>query len=129
MTRVDRNSGSGLFVELSHGFGYTTLYAHLKKHNVKEGQSVKRHDVIAYVGNSGRSTGPHLHYEVRYQGKPVKSMAKLRLDISNTAPGKKVNFERDEKQLRYGENLPDWYAPYVENTVRTEVWDKIDMTN
>ena len=69
--RSDRNRGSGLFVEISHGFGYTTLYAHLKKFDVKPGQTVKRRDIIGYVGNTGRSTGPHLHYEVRYQGKPV----------------------------------------------------------
>lgn len=71
VTRTGRNRGSGLFVEVSHGFGYTTLYAHLKKFNVSPGQQVKRHAVIGFVGNSGRSTGPHLHYEVRYQGKPV----------------------------------------------------------
>ena len=51
--------------------GSTTLYAHLKKFNVKPGQEVKRHEVLGFVGNTGRSTGPHLHYEVRYQGRPV----------------------------------------------------------
>lgn len=71
VTRTGRNRGSGLYVEISHGFGYTTLYAHLKKFNVTPGQEVKRNDVIGFVGNTGRSTGPHLHYEVRYQGKPV----------------------------------------------------------
>jgi len=71
VTRTGKNKGSGLFVEVSHGFGYTTLYAHMKKFNVRPGQEVKRHDVLGYVGNTGRSTGPHLHYEVRYQGKPV----------------------------------------------------------
>jgi murein DD-endopeptidase MepM/ murein hydrolase activator NlpD len=71
VTRTGKNKGSGLFVELSHGFGYTTIYAHLKRFNVKPGQEVKRHDVLGYVGNTGRSTGPHLHYEVRYQGKPI----------------------------------------------------------
>ena len=71
VVRTDRNRGSGNFIELSHGFGYTTLYAHLKKFNVKPGQEVKRGDVIGYVGNTGRSTGPHLHYEVRFHGKAV----------------------------------------------------------
>jgi len=74
VTRTDRNRGSGLFVEVSHGFGYTTLFAHLKKFNVVPGQKISRNDVIGYVGNTGRSTGPHLHYEVRYHGKPVNPM-------------------------------------------------------
>ena len=63
--------GYGSTVELDHRFGYTTLYAHLYKVLVHNGQNVKRGDVIALVGNTGKSTGPHLHYEVRYQDKPV----------------------------------------------------------
>ena len=63
--------GYGNTVELDHGFGYTTLYAHLFKVLVHNGQNVKRGDVIALVGSTGKSTGPHLHYEVRYQDKPV----------------------------------------------------------
>jgi len=74
VTRADKSRSSGLFVEISHGYGYTTLYAHLKKINVKPGQTVSRRDIIGYVGNTGRSTGPHLHYEVRYQGKPINPL-------------------------------------------------------
>lgn len=56
--------GYGNKTVLNHGFGYRTLYAHQSAFNVKEGQKVKRGDVIGYVGNSGLSTAPHLHYEV-----------------------------------------------------------------
>lgn len=63
--------GYGETVEIDHGFNYTTRYAHCSKRMVKVGQTVKRGDVIALVGNTGKSTGPHLHYEVHYNGKPV----------------------------------------------------------
>ena len=57
-------SGYGNHIVLKHGFGYETLYAHLSKYNVKKGQRVKRGDIIGYVGSTGRSEAPHLHYEV-----------------------------------------------------------------
>ena len=63
--------GYGETVEIDHGFGYTTRYAHCSKRLVRVGQKVKRGDVIAKVGNTGKSTGPHLHYEVHYQGRPI----------------------------------------------------------
>lgn len=63
--------GYGQTVEIDHGFGYATRYAHCHKLLVKPGKKVKRGDVIALVGNTGKSTGPHLHYEVHYQGKPI----------------------------------------------------------
>ena len=63
--------GYGNTVILDHGFGYETLYAHLFKSLVRKGQKVRRSDIIALVGNTGKSTGPHLHYEVRLHGKPV----------------------------------------------------------
>ncbi|OIQ41323.1 MAG: peptidase M23 [Bacteroidetes bacterium MedPE-SWsnd-G1] len=65
VTRVDaRASGFGKHIRIDHGFGYLTLYAHLSKYNVKRGQKVKRGDLIGFVGNTGRSEAPHLHYEV-----------------------------------------------------------------
>ena len=63
--------GFGNFVVIDHGFGYETLFAHLSKFNVKKGEQVKRGSVIGFVGSSGTSTGPHVHYEVHKNGKPV----------------------------------------------------------
>lgn len=71
VTTVRWDRGYGLWVEIDHGLGVKTRYAHLLRARVSPGQYVKRGDVIAYVGNSGRSTAPHLHYEVRVNDKPV----------------------------------------------------------
>lgn len=64
-------SGYGNHIVIQHGYGYETLYGHLSKYKVKAGQRVKRGDVIGYVGSTGRSEAPHLHYEVHKDGKPV----------------------------------------------------------
>jgi murein DD-endopeptidase MepM/ murein hydrolase activator NlpD len=63
--RVDsRSSGYGKHIRIDHGYGYTSLYAHLYKYNVKKWEKVKRGDLIGYVGSTGRSQAPHLHYEI-----------------------------------------------------------------
>jgi murein DD-endopeptidase MepM/ murein hydrolase activator NlpD len=67
-------SGYGIQVELDHGFGYRTKYAHLSKLKVKVGDKVKRGDVIGLSGNTGYSTGPHLHYEVIKFGQKVNPL-------------------------------------------------------
>ena len=64
-------SGYGNHIEIKHGFGYLTLYGHLSKYKVRRGQRVKRGDIIGYVGSTGRSEAPHLHYEVHKDGKTV----------------------------------------------------------
>lgn len=64
-------SGYGNHIVIQHGYGYETLYGHLSKYNCRAGQRVKRGDVIGYVGSTGRSEAPHLHYEVHKEGKVV----------------------------------------------------------
>jgi len=68
------DSGLGKMVKLDHGYGMQTVYGHLSKVNVRIGQKVKRGDVIAFVGNTGLSTGPHLHYEVHVNNVPVNPL-------------------------------------------------------
>ncbi|OFZ36594.1 MAG: hypothetical protein A2504_12260 [Bdellovibrionales bacterium RIFOXYD12_FULL_39_22] len=66
-----RKPGFGIQVQIDHGYGVETIYAHAQAANVRSGQLVKRGDIIAQVGNTGYSTGPHLHYEIRVNGIPV----------------------------------------------------------
>ncbi|MBP2284299.1 murein DD-endopeptidase MepM/ murein hydrolase activator NlpD [Flavobacterium sp. CG_23.5] len=67
-------SGYGNHIVLRHGYGYETLYAHLSKYNCRAGQRIKRGDIIGYVGSTGRSEGPHLHYEVHKDEKVVNPL-------------------------------------------------------
>ncbi len=68
---VGRQNGYGNFLEIDHGYGLITRFAHTTKNLVKVGDKIKRGQVIALVGSTGRSTGPHLHYEVHLNGVPV----------------------------------------------------------
>ena len=70
----NRSSGYGRHIRIDHGFGYVSLYAHLTKYNVRRGQKVKRGDIIGYVGNTGRSAGPHLHYEILKDKKKINPL-------------------------------------------------------
>lgn len=65
-----RRAGFGRTVEIDHGNGFITRYAHMNKIRVRKGQKVTLHQKVGELGNSGRSTGPHLHYEILYRGKP-----------------------------------------------------------
>lgn len=68
---ISSKRGLGKHVVIDHGYGYTTTYAHMNRFNVRKGQKVKRGDVIGFVGTTGLSTAPHLHYEVALNGKKV----------------------------------------------------------
>ena len=67
----DRATGYGNHIEIDHGYGYTSLYAHLYKYNVKKNQKVRRGELIGFVGSTGRSEAPHCHYEVHKDGERI----------------------------------------------------------
>jgi murein DD-endopeptidase MepM/ murein hydrolase activator NlpD len=83
VTAVETRSGYGRMVVVDHGFGLNTLYGHLSSFGTEVGVHVKRGDTVGYVGVSGRTTGPHVHYEVRINGAPVNPWRYLR----TTSPG------------------------------------------
>ena len=68
---VGKTYGFGILLTINHGYGFKTRYGHLSKVLVKKGEAVKRGQTIALMGNTGRTTGPHLHYEVHLKGVPV----------------------------------------------------------
>ncbi len=88
---VGYRGGYGLCVQVDHGFGYTTLYAHLSKALVRKGQTLKRGELIAKTGNSGLSTGPHLHYEIRHNGKALNPSRFFFDDINYFATKKNMS--------------------------------------
>jgi len=75
--------GYGNHIIINHGHGYTTLYGHLSRFNIRPGETVKRGQLIGFVGNTGRSTGPHLHYEVRKNNNPLNPAFFYRNDLSD----------------------------------------------
>ena len=75
--------GYGKHVVLNHGYGYSTLYGHMSRINVRVGQKVKRGQLIGLVGSTGKSTGPHLHYEVRKNGNAVNPVGYFYNDLTS----------------------------------------------
>ncbi len=83
VTAVERESrGYGNHVVINHGFGYETLYAHMSRFKVSVGEKVKRGDVIGYIGSTGTSTAPHLHYEVIKNGEKINPINFFFNDLS-----------------------------------------------
>jgi murein DD-endopeptidase MepM/ murein hydrolase activator NlpD len=80
----DRNKGQyGKMIIISHNFGFETVFAHLSSTKVKVGDTIKKGQIIARSGNSGRSTGPHLHYEVRYASKVLNPKEFMNWNLKN----------------------------------------------
>lgn len=95
VTRAGRNGGLGKNVLIDHGYSYRTTYGHLYKINVKDGQKVKRGDVIGLMGSTGLSTSPHLHYEVRKNGVPVNPVNYYYNDLSDEEYDKMVEMSAE----------------------------------
>lgn len=81
-TAGNQGNGYGNHVVINHGYGYETLYGHMYRIKTRSGQTVKRGEVIGYVGSTGKSTGPHCHYEVHKNGKPVDPIYFFYNDLS-----------------------------------------------
>ena len=96
---VGWRQGYGNCITVNHGFGYVTLYAHMHKLGVRVGQKLTRGDIIGTVGNTGKSTGPHLHYEVRYQGKPVDPRNYYFLDLSPEQYDEMIQLSQNAGQM------------------------------
>ena len=79
VTQAGRQGGYGNSVTVSHGFGYSTVYAHLSRVDVQLGQSLQPGDTVGLLGSTGRSTGPHLHYEVQWRGQRLDPQSFLAL--------------------------------------------------
>ena len=97
--------GGGKCVKIRHNSSYSTVYAHLSKFATKEGRRVKQGEIIGYVGSTGMSTGPHLHYEVHFNNKPINSQ-KLKLPSGKILKGderKEFEIERIKIDLKLSE--------------------------
>jgi len=82
VTKAGWQSGYGKIIKIDHGYGYETWYAHLNDMDVRVGQKVVRGQVIGEVGNTGKSTGPHLHYEVHVKGRVVNPVNYYFMDLN-----------------------------------------------
>jgi murein DD-endopeptidase MepM/ murein hydrolase activator NlpD len=91
--------GYGNCVQINHGYGYLTLYGHMSAFKVRAGQKVKRGDVIGLVGSTGKSTGPHLHYEVHFKGEIMNPQNYYFLDLSPADYDRMVQMSNNSGQM------------------------------
>jgi hypothetical protein len=125
--------GYGNVVKIKHAGGYESLYAHQSKRRVKRGQKVSKGQVIGYVGSTGRSTGPHLHFGLKKRGRWIDPMRVLRKKSIKTSVMKKFTKYEDVVTTRYRtvdikgvkENKAK-LLKYIKNGVSTYVWEGLD---
>jgi len=91
--------GYGNCVQINHGYGYITLYGHMSAIKIRNGQKVKRGDIIGLVGSTGKSTGPHLHYEVHFKGQIMNPQNYYFLDLSPKEYDKMVQMSNNAGQI------------------------------
>lgn len=99
VTYAGWKQGYGNCVEVNHGFGYGTLYGHMSAIKTRIGAKLKRGDLIGLVGSTGKSTGPHLHYEVHVNGKPVNPQNYYFRDLSPAEYDKMLQFTNNSAQV------------------------------
>ena len=107
---VGRNGGYGKYIRIRHNNGYKTAYAHLSnyKKGISKGVRVNQGEVIGYVGSTGNSTGPHLHYEIIYQNKHINPL-KLKLPSGKILEGKELEKFKAEYKIIYADHLSMLY--------------------
>ena len=93
------NGGYGNVIFLSHGYGFESRYAHLSKFKVTQGQKVKRGDLIGFVGSTGLSTNPHLHYEVLYNNKWINPIYFMYRDLPQKEYNKLINKKKESQKF------------------------------
>jgi murein DD-endopeptidase MepM/ murein hydrolase activator NlpD len=91
--------GYGNCIQINHGYGYVTLYGHMSAFKIRAGQKVKRGDVIGLVGSTGKSTGPHLHYEVHFKGEIMNPQNYYFLDLSPADYDRMVQMSNNSGQM------------------------------
>ncbi|MFV0471314.1 MAG: M23 family metallopeptidase [Paludibacteraceae bacterium] len=99
ITGAGWRQGYGNCVEINHGYGYETLYAHMSVVKVRIGQNVKRGEIIGLVGNTGKSTGPHLHYEVHYNGQIMNPQNYYFMDLTPDEYDKMLQLSNNAGQM------------------------------
>ena len=107
---VGRNGGYGKYIRIRHNNGYKTAYAHLSnyKKGISKGVRVNQGEIIGYVGSTGNSTGPHLHYEIIYQNKHINPL-KLKLPSGKILEGKELEKFKEEYKIIYADHLSMLY--------------------
>ncbi|WP_196892346.1 M23 family metallopeptidase [Aureivirga marina] len=98
VVKAQRSATFGYHVIIDHGYGFKTIYAHMSKMNTKKGKKILRGDVIGFVGNTGRSAAPHLHYEVHKNGKPVNPVYYYYADLTPEEFEKMLKASHEEGQ-------------------------------